>query len=121
MITPRRNTTQDLTPRETAVYWLIVRDAKTMEEIGSDLGISVETVRKHTTAIFDKTGVGTRLELAVRHYTQRQPDMGAEARTVELRLAYCRRLLERCEKVLEQLDKSGIMRDEIAVCDAVTM
>lgn len=53
-----------LTPREMKVIGLIVQGC-TNPDIAKECGISVETVKQHLKNIFDKTGVSTRLELAM--------------------------------------------------------
>jgi DNA-binding NarL/FixJ family response regulator len=53
-----------LTPRELSVINLIVQGC-TNHEIGDKCGISVETVKRHMKNIFGKTGVSSRLELAM--------------------------------------------------------
>ena len=53
-----------LTPREIEVVGLVVSGC-TNKDIASALGISEETVKRHMTHVFDKTGVSTRLELAL--------------------------------------------------------
>jgi two-component system nitrate/nitrite response regulator NarL len=53
-----------LTPRQLQIIEHVV-DGKTNREIASTLSISEETVKHHLTQIFNKTGVSTRLELAL--------------------------------------------------------
>jgi two-component system nitrate/nitrite response regulator NarL len=53
-----------LSPREFDVIGRIVEGA-TNKDIAASLKISEETVKRHLTNIFDKTGVSTRLELAM--------------------------------------------------------
>jgi len=53
-----------LTPREFQVIAAIVEGA-TNKEIGSEFGLSEQTVKNHLSNIFDKLGVSTRLELAL--------------------------------------------------------
>jgi len=53
-----------LSPREFDVVGRIVEGA-TNKDIAASLKISEETVKRHLTNIFDKTGVSTRLELAM--------------------------------------------------------
>ena len=43
----------------------LVVEGGTNKDIGSQLGISEETVKRHLTNIFDKAGVSSRLELAM--------------------------------------------------------
>jgi DNA-binding NarL/FixJ family response regulator len=60
-----RNTqVHGLTPRELEVTSSIV-DGCTNRDIGKQFSISEETVKRHLSNIFDKTGVSTRLELAI--------------------------------------------------------
>ena len=60
--TPRR--AFGLTPRQLQIIEHVVT-GKTNREIASKLSISEETVKHHLTQIFNKTGVSTRLELAL--------------------------------------------------------
>jgi DNA-binding NarL/FixJ family response regulator len=53
-----------LTPRELEVT-IAVANGATNRDIAQQLSISLQTVKHHLTAIFDKTGVSTRLELAL--------------------------------------------------------
>jgi len=62
--TPVPQKTFGLSPRELEVVALVV-EGGTNKDIGSELGISEETVKRHLTNIFDKAGVSSRLELAM--------------------------------------------------------
>ncbi len=53
-----------LTPREMDVTVAVANGASN-RDIAQQLSISLQTVKHHLTAIFDKTGVSTRLELAL--------------------------------------------------------
>jgi two-component system nitrate/nitrite response regulator NarL len=53
-----------LTPRELEVVGSIVEGC-TNRDIAKNFGLSEETVKRHLSNIFDKTGVSTRLELAL--------------------------------------------------------
>jgi two-component system nitrate/nitrite response regulator NarL len=57
--------TSGLTPRELEVVSVIVEGASN-RDIAHLFSISENTVKHHLTRIFDKVGVSTRLELAVR-------------------------------------------------------
>ena len=59
---PRK--TYGLTPRELEVVGAIVEGC-TNRDIARGFGLSEETVKRHLSNIFDKTGVSTRLELAL--------------------------------------------------------
>ena len=61
---PERRRTFGLTPRELDVVRLVVQGG-TNRDIAASLGIGEETVKRHLTNAFDKTGVSTRLELAL--------------------------------------------------------
>lgn len=65
----------NLTPRELDIIRAIVA-GDTNKEIAERLSISVQTVKHHLTSIFDKTGVSSRLELALFAVGQKlgQPD-----------------------------------------------
>ena len=62
--TPAQTNTFGLSPREREVLGLVVEGC-TNREVAARLGIGEETVKRHMTNIFDKTGVGNRLELAL--------------------------------------------------------
>lgn len=53
-----------LTPRELDVVHAVV-EGRTNREIAGKLGIAEDTVKRHLTNVFDKTGVSSRLELAL--------------------------------------------------------
>jgi DNA-binding NarL/FixJ family response regulator len=61
-----------LTPKEMLVVSLISRAAKN-KEIAERLGIKEQVVKNHLTVIFEKTGLGDRLELAL--FTMQHPSM----------------------------------------------
>ena len=61
--TPERKT-YGLTPRELEVVTCIVEGCSN-RDIAKQFAISEETVKRHLSNIFDKTGVSTRLELAL--------------------------------------------------------
>jgi two-component system, NarL family, nitrate/nitrite response regulator NarL len=56
--------TYGLTPRELEVVGCIVEGCSN-RDIAKQFGLSEETVKRHLSNIFDKTGVSTRLELAL--------------------------------------------------------
>jgi DNA-binding NarL/FixJ family response regulator len=60
---PERKT-YGLTPRELEVVGCIVEGCSN-RDIAKQFSISEETVKRHLSNIFDKTGVSTRLELAL--------------------------------------------------------
>lgn len=60
---PERKT-YGLTPREMEVVGCIVEGCSN-RDIAKQFGLSEETVKRHLSNIFDKTGVSTRLELAL--------------------------------------------------------
>jgi DNA-binding NarL/FixJ family response regulator len=60
---PERKT-YGLTPRELEVVTCIVQGCSN-KDIAKQFGISEETVKRHLSNVFDKTGVSTRLELAL--------------------------------------------------------
>lgn len=61
---PAPKNTFGMSPRELEVVALVAQGS-TNKDIGAQLGISEETVKRHLTNVFDKTGVSTRLELAL--------------------------------------------------------
>ncbi len=61
---PPARRTFGLTPRELEVVGSIVEGCSN-KDIAKQFGISEETVKRHLSNIFDKTGVSTRLELAL--------------------------------------------------------
>ena len=56
--------TYGLTPRELEVVGCIVEGCSN-RDIAKQFNLSEETVKRHLSNIFDKTGVSTRLELAL--------------------------------------------------------
>ena len=60
---PQRKT-YGLTPRELEVVGCIIEGCSN-RDIAKQFGLSEETVKRHLSNIFDKTGVSTRLELAL--------------------------------------------------------
>jgi DNA-binding NarL/FixJ family response regulator len=62
IVPPRK--TYGLTPREMEVVGAIVEGCSN-RDIARQFGLSEETVKRHLSNIFDKTGVSTRLELAL--------------------------------------------------------
>jgi DNA-binding NarL/FixJ family response regulator len=54
----------NLTPRELEIIGAVI-DGQSNKDIAAELGISSQTVKHHLTSIFDKTGVSSRLELAM--------------------------------------------------------
>jgi two-component system nitrate/nitrite response regulator NarL len=54
----------NLTPRELDIIAAVVA-GQTNKEIANQLSISIQTVKHHLTSVFDKTGVSSRLELAL--------------------------------------------------------
>jgi DNA-binding CsgD family transcriptional regulator len=63
---PRR-----LTATETWVMELVVNEAMSNADIATELGVSIETIKCHMTRIMNKTGYGSRMELAVRTLQKR--------------------------------------------------
>jgi DNA-binding NarL/FixJ family response regulator len=61
-VPPRK--TFGLTPRELEMVGAIV-DGCSNRDIARQFGLSEETVKRHLSNVFDKTGVSTRLELAL--------------------------------------------------------
>jgi DNA-binding NarL/FixJ family response regulator len=61
-VPPRK--TYGLTPRELEVVGSIVEGCSN-RDVAKQFGLSEETVKRHLSNIFDKTGVSTRLELAL--------------------------------------------------------
>src|SRR6201999_1298783 len=62
--TPPQQKTYGLTPRELEVVGCIVEGCSN-RDIAKQFTLSEETVKRHLSNIFDKTGVSTRLELAM--------------------------------------------------------
>lgn len=61
---PEKKVVPDLTPRELDVVSCIVKGCSN-RDIAHQFQLSEETVKRHLSNIFDKTGVSTRLELAL--------------------------------------------------------
>jgi DNA-binding CsgD family transcriptional regulator len=53
---------ESLSPAQRRVFWLVF-GGKTNREIGNELGISVNTIKTHRAAIFQKMDVKSLLEL----------------------------------------------------------
>lgn len=63
-VRPRAATVR-LTSRELEVVRLVA-DGRSNDEVGAELGISTKTVETHLARLFERTGVGSRTELATR-------------------------------------------------------
>jgi DNA-binding NarL/FixJ family response regulator len=61
---PKQHRTYKLTDRERQILTAIVAGYPN-KDIAQKLSLSEETVKKHITHIFDKTGTSNRLELAI--------------------------------------------------------
>lgn len=72
---PERKT-YGLTPRELEVVTCIVEGCSN-KDIAKQFSISEETVKRHLSNVFDKTGVSTRLELALFAIAHKLVDMNA--------------------------------------------
>jgi DNA-binding NarL/FixJ family response regulator len=72
---PERKT-YGLTPRELEVVTCIVEGCSN-KDVAKQFGISEETVKRHLSNVFDKTGVSTRLELALFAIAHKLVDMNA--------------------------------------------
>ena len=72
---PERKT-YGLTPRELEVVSCIVEGCSN-KDIAKQFNISEETVKRHLSNVFDKTGVSTRLELALFAIAHKLVDMNA--------------------------------------------
>ena len=70
---PERKT-YGLTPRELEVVTCIVEGCSN-KDVAKQFGISEETVKRHLSNVFDKTGVSTRLELALFAIAHKLVDM----------------------------------------------
>ncbi len=69
-----------LTPREVEILTVVMR-GYTNGQIAREFVISIQTVKHHISNIFDKTGVDTRLELALfahHHHLLETPELGQE-------------------------------------------
>ncbi|QNI36539.1 response regulator [Edaphobacter albus] len=73
-VTPERKT-YGLTPRELEVVTCIVEGCSN-RDIAKQFAISEETVKRHLSNVFDKTGVSTRLELALFAITHKLVSLG---------------------------------------------
>jgi len=62
-----------LTPRESEVVHLLA-DGLSTREIGKKLALSEHTIRNYLSAIYDKVGVSSRVELAL--YAVAREDLG---------------------------------------------
>jgi len=72
---PERKT-YGLTPRELEVVTCIVEGCSN-KDIAKQFSISEETVKRHLSNVFDKTGVSTRLELALFAISHKLVDLDA--------------------------------------------
>ena len=63
--------TAKLSRRERRVVGLVANGLKN-PEIATELGISVFVVRNYLTSIYDKIGVGNRVELALWYWARKQ-------------------------------------------------
>lgn len=54
-----------LTAREREAMALMCTESATLAEIGRQMGISAETAKRYRSIVFEKSGMGSRLELAL--------------------------------------------------------
>lgn len=75
---PNLNELKDgpLTKQENRLMDLLIDECMSNAEIGIALDISEETVKRHLSNIFDKTGYSNRTELAIRTLQKRQAGSG---------------------------------------------
>jgi DNA-binding CsgD family transcriptional regulator len=104
-----------LTPREKEIMYLAA-DGEENKTIGTVLGISEETVKRHLSNIFDKVGCSTRTHLAVWWLSRNQISRSQYDEVVNERaaLAMQNRLLNRTITHL-RAELAGVKRGVIAV------
>ena len=59
-----------LTPRETAVLAAVMQDERPLKQIAADLDVTLRTVQRHLTSVYQKTNTQTRAGLAVRFFNE---------------------------------------------------
>jgi two-component system, NarL family, nitrate/nitrite response regulator NarL len=60
----KQRPSETLTTREVQIIWAVLQGG-TNKQVSQELGLSEQTVKNHLSNIFDKLGVGNRLELAL--------------------------------------------------------
>ena len=59
-----------LTPRETTVLAAVMQDERPLKQVAADLDVTLRTVQRHLTAVYQKTNTQTRAGLAVRFFNE---------------------------------------------------
>ena len=60
--------TYGLTPRETTVLAAVTQDERPLKQVAADLDVTLRTVQRHLTSVYQKTSTQTRAGLAVRFF-----------------------------------------------------
>src|ERR1035438_9427365 len=66
---------QVLTLREKEVYLLIVEYAMSIKDMAASLSVDTETVKRHLSNVYNKTGTSGRLELAVNYWRTKYQEL----------------------------------------------
>ncbi len=71
--------TYGLTPRETTVLAAVTQDERPLKHVAADLDVTLRTVQRHLTSVYQKTGTQTRAGLAVRFFNVTKENTSEEA------------------------------------------
>ena len=66
--------TYGLTPRETTVLAAVTQDERPLKQVAADLDVTLRTVQRHLTSVYQKTSTQTRAGLAVRFFNATKED-----------------------------------------------
>lgn len=65
-----------LTPRETTVLAAVMQDERPLKQVAADLDVTLRTVQRHLTSVYQKTSTQTRAGLAVRFFNATRETAG---------------------------------------------
>ena len=78
-----RQRSLELTLREKQVYLMVVEDAMNLQSIADHTGICADTVKRHLSSVYNKTGTTGRLELAVGYWKTKYQNLEQKQRGIQ--------------------------------------